>query len=912
MWITRFVDPHRVIGITGKTDAQSVPEDGPAKDYVDDCILKLFSLAKSKKWPSVDIIAVHGSREDVNSMWTWRKSGKDTTPKNQTGSTKPDGTPPGNPASKQGKSGVTVPEGNHAPEQGESDATVPEGNRAPKQGESGATAPEGDRAPKQGEPGVTMPEGSSASKQGESDATVSEGNRASKQGEPDVIVLEGSSTSKQGESNATASERNRESKQGESDVTAPEGSSTSKQGESDATVPKESSTSKQGKSDATAPKESSTSKQGEPDATVPQTNHKPPEHDEKALDTSVPPEAGAPQSGKAEKTTPEAKGSQSNTSGEKGKRGLPFLKPLIADFSKKLEPKPTKEECGGDPPKRNPKFPFLKPSSKTESTEPITEDSHKNPEQPPQREPPARVGTDPKSAPAKGTRKQSIPNGQGGEPREPEGVNWLKDDKMLPRALPECRVLGFCYPTTIPANTPPQNVLESLARRFLEVIEKRWEEDARVEQQKNDSHPRRAPIIFIGHELGGLIIEKALSIAATPPDGKKIPLLSLTAAVIFFATPFPDSGSKEGVVNQLTSKVLDTLGVGLDLVRGNRRRIPVHEVVHEVMYGAAGLRQLFDSFAGLVETNGIPVVCFNSKSLDSDQSKSKVRMLFHYRFSSYQAIVTILTAAQAEDTRFKSIGLGKTTKEICKFPSRTDGDYVQVLDALKEFVEKRHMYDAVLKEDGVLKKLLEAELDVELQDEFGRTPLQIAVMNGRIRNVKLLLGPGAANIAHRDNNGFTVLHHAVRAAERESDQDAKRLIELLLEKGADVDMVDNDGKTAWELGDAKKWLADLRIHRALVKGVSKQGTVDLEMPKAPSTKEAIAACKGFSATMMEFYCNDKEESYLMEKASIEELIYNPESGPDTILTLARPLHFEQTPSCRWYHIPANNVSVTPP
>ena len=275
--------------------------------------------------------------------------------------------------------------------------------------------------------------------------------------------------------------------------------------------------------------------------------------------------------------------------------------------------------------------------------------------------------------------------------------------------------------------------------------------------------------------------------------------------------------------------------------------------------------------------------------------------------------MTVLTTAQAEDTKFKSIELDKNTKEICKFPSRTDGDYVKVLTALREFVARRHMHDAVLEDDGVLMRLLEAGLDVELQDEFGRTPLQIAVMNRRLHTVRLLLGRGGANIAHRDKNGFTVLHHAVRAAKRgESDPDAKRLIKLLLEKGADVEMVDNDDKTAWELKDTQKWLADLKIHRALVQGASKPVTVDLKMPKAPSKKEAITACQGFSATMMEFYYDGKEESYLMEKPSIEELIYHPNSGPDDILTLARPLNFGQTPSCRWYHIPANNVSVTLP
>ena len=225
------------------------------------------------------------------------------------------------------------------------------------------------------------------------------------------------------------------------------------------------------------------------------------------------------------------------------------------------------------------------------------------------------------------------------------------------------------------------------------------------------------------------------------------------------------------------------------------------------------------------------------------------------------------------------------------------------------------MYDAVLEEDEHVKSLLEERVDVELQDELGRTPLQIAVMNRRPEDtVRRLLGQGAANIDHQDNKGFTALHHAVMAAKPEGDPEATKLIKLLLQKGADVGLADKDGKTAWQLEGTPQWVLDLKKNRALIGGVSKSATVDLEMPKAPLEEEAGIACRGFSATMMEFYYDDKKEEYLIENASIEELIYNPDpkSGPDHILDLARPTKIEKPLRCRWYHIPANNVSATLP
>jgi len=221
------------------------------------------------------------------------------------------------------------------------------------------------------------------------------------------------------------------------------------------------------------------------------------------------------------------------------------------------------------------------------------------------------------------------------------------------------------------------------------------------------------------------------------------------------------------------------------------------------------------------------------------------------------------------------------------------------------------MHDAVLEDDDVVMRLLKAGADVELQDEFGRTPLQIAVMNRRLYIVRLLLGPGGANIAHQDKDGFTVLHHAVRGAKQEYDAEARNLILLLLENGADVGMVDNDNETAWQLKGTPTWLHELKDHRNLVQGVSKPVTAGLKTLEVPSKREAITACQGFLATMMEFYYDDKEE-YIKQTASIAELIYTPNSGPNKILTLARPAEFKKQPICTWYHIPANNVGVTLP
>src|SRR6266536_280819 len=103
------------------------------------CSLKILSEAKKSDFPRVDIIAVHGSHEDVNSMWTWRKRGKDTAWKNLTGSGKLEGTLQEKAAPKQGESDIAVSAGN-APRPNLPAETVPQ--TTSKLGEPGETAPD--------------------------------------------------------------------------------------------------------------------------------------------------------------------------------------------------------------------------------------------------------------------------------------------------------------------------------------------------------------------------------------------------------------------------------------------------------------------------------------------------------------------------------------------------------------------------------------------------------------------------------------------------------------------------------------------------------------------------------------------------------------------------------------------------
>lgn len=93
---------------------------------------------------------------------------------------------------------------------------------------------------------------------------------------------------------------------------------------------------------------------------------------------------------------------------------------------------------------------------------------------------------------------------------------------------------------------------------------------------------------------------------------------------------------------------------------------------------------------------------------------------------------------------------------------------------------------------STLKKLL--ELGIDPNDWTAYSPLRDAVVHGDIQMIRLLLNHGAnPNSKNERENGSTPL---VAAAARGEPIDYPPIIKLLLEKGADLDIKDNEGKTA--------------------------------------------------------------------------------------------------------------------
>lgn len=101
-------------------------------------------------------------------------------------------------------------------------------------------------------------------------------------------------------------------------------------------------------------------------------------------------------------------------------------------------------------------------------------------------------------------------------------VNWLRDPTMLPKAIPEARIISVGFDIRDAFDAPID--LEAAAAQLSETL---------AEVRLNCS---ARPILFIGHGYGGIFIEQALVKGACGDETSK-PILETTSGAFFFSCP---------------------------------------------------------------------------------------------------------------------------------------------------------------------------------------------------------------------------------------------------------------------------------------------------------------------------------------------------------------------------------------
>jgi Mg2+ and Co2+ transporter CorA len=410
-------------------------------------------------------------------------------------------------------------------------------------------------------------------------------------------------------------------------------------------------------------------------------------------------------------------------------------------------------------------------------------------------------------------------------------VRWLTDKDMLPYGAKRSRILCFEYPK------PPD---EDSRPPLLSVIE---ELCTRLAQSRKDCDTR--PILFIGHDFGVTIIERALIEGRKNSIAAASPIYRATAGIIFLASPGRDAGEK----------------LELDYFQTKDQRLG-HEKA-ELPYN---------------ET-------------------ADVHFLGHHLDLFRAAVDSLSTARSALTLRcLQSDG---------KIRSASDKSYVIILKIATEILKSYPLLVSAANGDiETLKALLASGVDANLQNAAGQSALHLAVRKNHKQAVRWLVLKYSADVALQDHNGDSALHLAVRNGSANAN-----IVEMLLQRGADVNLRNRTGMSVLELAshyNVQEPIMQILQHRPLIKGPLEDAVEHGRSPVPPHLSSAIRACHDFRATLAEFYLIDKQEQFVCERPSVYELLY--ENGPETILEAARGAKVSAKPRCKWYHLPANNVT----
>ncbi|RYP70945.1 hypothetical protein DL770_008179 [Monosporascus sp. CRB-9-2] len=200
------------------------------------------------------------------------------------------------------------------------------------------------------------------------------------------------------------------------------------------------------------------------------------------------------------------------------------------------------------------------------------------------------------------------------------GTNWLKDPQMMPRLLPGARILAFSYPILKPKSIGNKGeqaeYIDNAAFGLRRELEK-----ARPSIDYDN-----IPIVFIAAGFGGMVVQKAITMAATPnntsndgpscgavdmamvPEQSSLGLDHL-ANVVFLDTPFPRTFPKRPESQGLQAIALHPI-CWTDLRRltnfpgptdSGYRQIATH-IRNDLMFTAVRNRKFQKLQAGLVKS----------------------------------------------------------------------------------------------------------------------------------------------------------------------------------------------------------------------------------------------------------------------------------------------------------------------
>jgi hypothetical protein len=220
--------------------------------------------------------------------------------------------------------------------------------------------------------------------------------------------------------------------------------------------------------------------------------------------------------------------------------------------------------------------------------------------------------------------------------------------------------------------------------------------------------------------------------------------------------------------------------------------------------------------------------------------------------------------------------------------------------------------------EKLLMEFIDLGFELGITDYKGRCPLHRAA--DCVNDVALIRLVSARSdlVAMGDAEGYTPLHLVVtRAAERSPGEDDRgpfrmvieKLLSALAENEQDHDLRDKRGKTPWDYGENHPWIQELKESGNLLNGARAAKVETLEDVEGPRNRDQELACRNLEATLAQFYiAKDGSRDYLdPQRPNILATIYDKRYGIDKLFDRNRRPDEDKQATCRWIHVPANNV-----
>ncbi|KAK4508717.1 hypothetical protein PRZ48_002456 [Zasmidium cellare] len=235
-------------------------------------------------------------------------------------------------------------------------------------------------------------------------------------------------------------------------------------------------------------------------------------------------------------------------------------------------------------------------------------------------------------------------------------------------------------------------------------------------------------------------------------------------------------------------------------------------------------------------------------------------------------------------------------------------------------------WTCVTDHEDLMKILLTTRLDgaapkasVDPRDNRDKTPLHLAAANGREALVTILLEHGA-NVLAKSDGGWTALHSACTSGTRE-------LVQTLLDAKADVNSELLNGRTplhvAAEFGNKHAAACLLEQNRCRRDIKDRFGNTPLMMAAQHGRREItellapwnhlddlsrdeIEASRQFNATIVDFG-NFKNENRVLRRP-VFELLYARDPTDQTKHSISTLPKNVKATNFRWIHLPANNIA----